>query len=649
MFKTMEKKPFDFWGICANDEFNYHLQSYFLVFKKKVFSSSVFTDFLNSIKQEKNVSDIIFNYEVKFTQVLQSAGFSCGSFVQLSTNDNEYPFMYTHNLTLFPFTLMKLGCPLLKVKAFNKPASNYEGNLLQTYEYVAKNNPELAKYLPKPKHFKQNISFSIIMPTFNRKKFIGQAVDSVLQQTYQNFELIIVDDGSTDNTKKFIEKQYAKEIKTGKIKYIYKENSGVCKTRNVGLKNAKNEWIAYLDSDNLLFPCFLEIFASNIQNHKNKTFYAKCISMQKRNIIGREFDYAKLIKANYIDLGIFVHHRSVYENLGGFDENMTRLVDWDLIACYTKKYTPYFIPVKVMLYNDIDDHVRITNSASYYDNLRYFKKKHTHLDLCTVTAMITSYNHERYISDAIESAVKQRGDFVLEILISDDGSTDRTPQIIEEYAKKYPHIIRNISRKENVGISENMKRCFMEAKGKYIAVLEGDDYWTDGFKLEKQMKFLEKNKDCSMVFSKLKVLNENTQKYSFLERQQSLPKKLDGKNCINEPTLNLMGNFSCCMFVSKHMKNLPDILYKTRLNEIALSFYLEQKGKIGFISTPLSVYRQHVNGVWTGADKINRLKSGLQCRQTAYEVCRNKYKKQLKKIIDEQYIKPLNELENRVA
>ena len=238
------------------------------------------------------------------------------------------------------------------------------------------------------------------------------------------------------------------------------------------------------------------------------------------------------------------------------------------------------------------------------------------------------------------------GVFVHEILISDDGSTDNTPQIIEEYAKKYPHLIRNISKKENVGISENMKRCFMEAKGKYIAVLEGDDYWTDFKKLEKQMKFLEKNKDCSMVFSRINLLNK-VGNIHLLERHNGLSSKLSGKDFIKEPSLIV--NFSCCMFKTDLLKKLPEILYKDRLSEISLAFYLEKFGKFGFISTPLSVYRQHASGVWSGADRKKQLQSGLQCRQTAYEVCRDKYKPQLKKIIDEQYIKPLNELDDKVA
>ena len=646
MFNTMKNNKSDFWGICANDEFNYHLQSYFLVFKKNVFTSVVFADFINSVKKEANVSAVVLKYEVKFTHTLQSAGFKCDSFIPFIPDNDVYPYTFSHNLTVFPITLIKNGCPLLKVKALTKLGCNYEG-MQQTYDYLCIKNPKLATYLPQPTLLAQNIAFSIIMPTYNRKPIIAKAIDSLLHQTYQNFELIIVDDGSTDNTNSYLQKYYAKEIASGKIKYFYKENSGVCKSRNYGLLFAENEWIAYLDSDNLLYPHYLEMFVQHIMKHKNKIFYAQLRTMSNRKILGSKFNYKKLLKANYIDLGVFIHHRSIYQKLGGFDENMTRLVDWDLIARYTKKYKPFFISKPVILYNDLDNHTRISNSASYNDNFRYFKKKHCHLDLCTITTIITAYNQENYIRQAIESAVKQSGDFIHEIIISDDASSDRTPEIIADYADKYPHLIRNISSRQNVGISKNMQRCFEAANGKYVAVLEGDDYWTDNYKLDKQKNFLEQHIDCTMVFSKLNILNQNTGKITELLRQNNLPNKLTAENIIKEPTLNLMANFSCCMFRTDIMKNLPLTIYNPRLNEVVLSFYLTKMGKIGYISTPLSVYRQHSASTWTGADQLTQLEIGLKIRQKALEICALKYKKFLQKIIDEQYIKVIADIKEK--
>ena len=513
------------------------------------------------------------------------------------------------------------------------------GGKRENNKYHIENNS-----LYKNKKLVTQPGFSIIMPTYNREFCICNAVNSVLNQTYQNFELIIVDDGSTDGTENLVLKKYKREIEQGKIKYIKGKNGGVCKARNIGLAVAQNEWIAYIDSDNEIVPEFLEIFAANILDHPTiKLFYAKLICMVSRKIVGKRFQMKDIKNSNFIDLGTFVHHRKIYNQLGGFDENMTRLVDWELIVRYTEKYFPYFINKIVLIYNDSKDYDRITNNENLMNNMNYFRSKHCR-DFPIITTMITSYNHEKYIAEAIKSAIKQTGNFIHEILISDDGSTDKTPEIIAEYATKYPHLIKDISQKNNVGISANMKRCFEAATGKYIAVLEGDDYWTDDKKLEKQMQFLEKNKDCSMVFSKLKVLNAEKQTFSYLKRQENLQSKLSGKDAIKpnkDNSLNLIGNFSCCMFISKYMKNLPDILYMPRLNEIGLWFYLEQKGKIGYINTPLSIYRQHANGVWTGADRRKQLEQGLVVRETALAVCADKYKSELQNIINKEYKKPL--------
>lgn len=219
-------------------------------------------------------------------------------------------------------------------------------------------------------------AFSIIVPTYNRAKLVVRTIHNILGQQYQNFEIIIVDDGSTDNTKEEIYNHFAPEIKSKKIKYFLKKHAGVCKARNFGLSHAKNDWIAYADSDNLLFPVFFNTFAQNIiQFKKYKTFY--CMARTFTGVqMGKEFDYQNLLSANYIDLGTFVHHKDIYKDLGGFDENMTRLVDWDLIARYTKKYKPWYIKKTCMLYNDTDNHTRITNNTDLTANMEYFHKKH---------------------------------------------------------------------------------------------------------------------------------------------------------------------------------------------------------------------------------------------------------------------------------
>ena len=110
------------------------------------------------------------------------------------------------------------------------------------------------------------------MPTYNRAFCIENAINSLLTQQYYNYELIIIDDGSSDNTENLIKEKYSKEIDSGKI--IYKkltQNAGVCNARNIGLATAKYPWIGYLDSDNEQTEDFLTTFSNAIvQNPRKK-------------------------------------------------------------------------------------------------------------------------------------------------------------------------------------------------------------------------------------------------------------------------------------------------------------------------------------------------------------------------------------------
>ena len=475
-------------------------------------------------------------------------------------------------------------------------------------------------------------SFSVVMATWNRAFCIRTAIDSLLNQTYQNFELIIVDDGSTDGTRDLLSSQYATEIESGKIKVVRISNVGVCKARNIAFKHVKNDWIAYMDSDNEVCPFFLETFAREIMLHPEaNNLYAKLICKESKNSVGKPFDYQELIKANFIDLGVYVHKRSLITEAGRFDENMTRLVDWELIVRQCKIHTPIFIDSVVLIYNDEKSFQRITNSVSLKKNMDYFRSKHCGWP--TVTTMITTYNHKDYIAKAIDSAVCQSGEIIHDIIISDDGSTDGTKRIIDEYVKKYPDLVHDISPTEHLGISGNMKHCFENARGKYIAILEGDDYWTSHLKLHKQASFLEKNKDCTMVFSRVKILRNG--KISLLTRHNGLGQKLTGQDYINAETLNLPTNFSCCMFRTDLLLKMPSLLYEGRLNEIGISFYLETIGKLGYIEEPLSVYRIHEKGTWSGSDFLSQKKQARHCFKQALSVCSKKYSDYFTKKIQE--------------
>ena len=259
-----------------------------------------------------------------------------------------------------------------------------------------------------------------------------------------------------------------------------------------------------------------------------------------------------------------------------------------------------------------------------------------------VSTVIPTYNQENYIAAAVESAAMQIGDFDHEIIVSSDGSTDRTHDRIDEWRHRFPGLIRDISEEGNVGISGNFRRLFAAATGEYIAILEGDDVWTDPEKLSKQLAFLIDNADCSMVFSKILVRKLPSGEESYLSRQTGLSKmKLDGADFLADPTMNLIANLSSCLLRASVAKSLPDRVFDGRFNEIALAFYFERHGKIGFIKEPMSIYHQHSSGVWTGSSRQEQLKSGLQTRQMVLDVADSKYHAAIQCVIEEKYLAPL--------
>lgn len=128
-----------------------------------------------------------------------------------------------------------------------------------------------------------------------------------------------------------------------------------------------------------------------------------------------------------------------------------------------------------------------------------------------VSVIMLTYFHEDYVAQALDSILSQETTLRYEILIGDDASGDRTPDIIREYAARYPDIIRPVLRTENLGATRNSWDIRHRARGRYIAPLEGDDYWLDPRKMQKQWEFLEAHPEYSACYGKCLVIDENGQ------------------------------------------------------------------------------------------------------------------------------------------
>lgn len=134
-----------------------------------------------------------------------------------------------------------------------------------------------------------------------------------------------------------------------------------------------------------------------------------------------------------------------------------------------------------------------------------------------VSVVVAAYNEERYIGHTLESILSQKVDFDYEILVGDDCSNDKTADVIRKYAEKYPKIIP-IIRKTNMGMTENSMDLIARAQGKYLALVEGDDYWIDDHKLQKQVDFLDSNSDYIACFGQCIIVDENDIRHPDIEQ-----------------------------------------------------------------------------------------------------------------------------------
>ena len=130
-------------------------------------------------------------------------------------------------------------------------------------------------------------------------------------------------------------------------------------------------------------------------------------------------------------------------------------------------------------------------------------KRINNIDIPLISVCLITYNHVKYIREAIQGVLVQKIDFECEIIIADDFSTDGTTAIVLNYKEKYPDLIKLILQKKNVGATQNFIDLISTPQSKYIAYLDGDDYWTDPLKLQKQVDFMEANKNASLCYHKV--------------------------------------------------------------------------------------------------------------------------------------------------
>lgn len=234
----------------------------------------------------------------------------------------------------------------------------------------------------------------------------------------------------------------------------------------------------------------------------------------------------------------------------------------------------------------------------------------------TVSIICCAYNHEPYIRQCLDGFMMQQTDFAFEVLIHDDASTDNTANIIREYEAKYPDIIKPIYQTENqyqkkTGILNTFQ--FPRAQGKYIALCEGDDYWIDPLKLQKQVDFLESHPDYVMC----------THHYNeYIQTNNKIKEHPKVKSTIID--LGTLIHFSYYYFQPVTLLYKKSVFCTDEYNEYKITrdtvlfYYLLTKGKGYYINDTMAVYRRHTEGVWTGCNRIQQWMSDYGVRISIY-------------------------------
>jgi glycosyltransferase involved in cell wall biosynthesis len=259
-----------------------------------------------------------------------------------------------------------------------------------------------------------------------------------------------------------------------------------------------------------------------------------------------------------------------------------------------------------------------------------------------VTTLIMTYNHAEFIRQAIDSALAQVTNFAQEILISEDCSTDRTRQIVEDYHRRHPDRIRLILSEQNVRSNEVVARGIRAAKGAYVALLDGDDYWLGTDKLQRQADFLDAHAECSMCFHNARVEPENeSEPWNWTPANQPAFSTLDDI---------LRGNFiaTCSTMFRRGLFEVPrwynDFF---PLTDWPLHILNAEQGHIGYLNDVMGVYRHHAGGLYSVHSEERKLAETLRFYQKINECLDHRLESKIEPALFQFFIEWVEEFANR--
>ena len=211
------------------------------------------------------------------------------------------------------------------------------------------------------------------------------------------------------------------------------------------------------------------------------------------------------------------------------------------------------------------------------------------LSVCVIT-----YNQENYITQTLDSILTQKTSFPIEVIIGEDCSTDNTKKKCIDYVRRYPDIIKFFTSDKNTGMMPNFVTTLKACSGKYVAICEGDDFWTDSYKLQKQVELMEENPEVSICCHNSFILNDN----NVNEVSLFNPLIIKTRYSMEEYLISSQWFVPTASIVFRNnMMECPDWLLNVKNGDVAVQLLLLRKGSLAYINDTMSVYRKLKTGV----------------------------------------------------
>jgi glycosyltransferase involved in cell wall biosynthesis len=226
-----------------------------------------------------------------------------------------------------------------------------------------------------------------------------------------------------------------------------------------------------------------------------------------------------------------------------------------------------------------------------------------------VSVAMTTYNQEQFIEQSIQSVLSQVTDFPFELVIGDDRSTDRTRSVVIRYARRHPGQVRVLLHPKNRGPQRNLVQTLRACRGRHIALLEADDYWTSVQKLQKQVTFLEAHPQCAQCFHAVTAFFEDARAAPFIKGS---PPGLGAISTLEDLLKFNYMPYCSVMFRGESLDSFPSWYYTQTAVDWLLFILIAQTGLIGYLDESMAAYRIHADGVWSRLSPFEQQRALLE-------------------------------------